>query len=338
MMALEMARGATRTPLLSPGGTRTHNLQFTRPVLYPVELRMFVRLQDEEIQSESQALTMTPAERARQIDKEEFEAECAAIRQRAIAYSSQRRREDREAFLAAAAREPVVFTRRRTIHRRRTPMPVVEPMKPTAMIVDPTSLKPKVSKPKPKPIRAAIEPRRITIDGVAMTRREWAEHLGISLSALNTRVSRLGSIEAAIRLGSAHRHPVTANGMTKSLSAWAGYFGIAWSTFRRRVQAADDAHTAIVRLLNGDEFVESRRGPDGHSYTFDGRTLTLAEWASVTGLNSETIRSRLKNHWSIEAALTTPPRISGPGVPSDFAPLEGTGGGSTAQETPNLSF
>lgn len=40
MMAFELARGATWTPLLSPGGTRTHNLQLGMPVLYPVELRM----------------------------------------------------------------------------------------------------------------------------------------------------------------------------------------------------------------------------------------------------------------------------------------------------------
>ena len=35
------ARGTRKVPLMSRGGTRTHNLQFGKPVLYPVELRVF---------------------------------------------------------------------------------------------------------------------------------------------------------------------------------------------------------------------------------------------------------------------------------------------------------
>lgn len=41
MNTLQKVRGVTRTPLLSPGGTRTHNLQLGMPALCPVELRMF---------------------------------------------------------------------------------------------------------------------------------------------------------------------------------------------------------------------------------------------------------------------------------------------------------
>lgn len=40
-MALKWMRGTVKMPLLSPGGTRTHNLQVGIPVLYPVELRVF---------------------------------------------------------------------------------------------------------------------------------------------------------------------------------------------------------------------------------------------------------------------------------------------------------
>jgi hypothetical protein len=40
------------------------------------------------------------------------------------------------------------------------------------------------------------------------------------------------------------------------------------------------------------------------TYTHDGRTLTLAEWALTTGLSKDTIYSRLHSGWSIERALT----------------------------------
>lgn len=41
----------------------------------------------------------------------------------------------------------------------------------------------------------------------------------------------------------------------------------------------------------------------------DGRTLTLAEWARETGLNSHTVANRIDRlGWSVQRALTTPPR------------------------------
>lgn len=41
--------------------------------------------------------------------------------------------------------------------------------------------------------------------------------------------------------------------------------------------------------------------------TFDGKSLTVAEWAERTGLAYNTLFYRLQRHgWSVEAALTTP--------------------------------
>lgn len=42
---------------------------------------------------------------------------------------------------------------------------------------------------------------------------------------------------------------------------------------------------------------------------YNGMVKTVAEWAEVTGLNVGTIRSRLKNGWSAERALTEKPYI-----------------------------
>lgn len=42
--------------------------------------------------------------------------------------------------------------------------------------------------------------------------------------------------------------------------------------------------------------------------TFNGKTQSIPRWAKELGLNAETIRSRLYVGWSVEEALTTPPR------------------------------
>jgi hypothetical protein len=45
--------------------------------------------------------------------------------------------------------------------------------------------------------------------------------------------------------------------------------------------------------------------------TFNGKTMTVAEWARETGINDGTLRARLFHMgWSIEKALTTPTRKS----------------------------
>ena len=39
---------------------------------------------------------------------------------------------------------------------------------------------------------------------------------------------------------------------------------------------------------------------------FDGRTMTLAQWARNTGINSTTIRARLNRGWTVKDSLTKP--------------------------------
>ena len=157
---------------------------------------------------------MTPAERARQIDKEEFEAECAAIRQRAFAYAEECRKAEAEKLGAWLN------------------------------------------------------------DG--KKRNEPKKRFGLLRHHQN-------AIEAASRVNSAR---------AKQLIAF-------------------------------------------------GRGLSLREWSEETGLPEGTIRSRLKYGWTLEDALSRDVQVhrkSTPGVVSDFAPSKGTGAGSTAQETPNLTF
>lgn len=40
---------------------------------------------------------------------------------------------------------------------------------------------------------------------------------------------------------------------------------------------------------------------------YRGQIHTIADWSKITGLSRETIRRRLKNGWTIQEALDTPP-------------------------------
>lgn len=198
---------------------------------------------------------MTPAERARQIDREEFAAECAAVRQRAYAYVEHRRHEAR-AELATWLGRPApagVFKVEMQPTRRRHVVAALERYR-------------------------ELSAKRHTVGGLTMTKRQWADYLGITYSALNTRISRLGSLEVAIQQRSLRRSGVSVAGMTKSVTEWADFLGIARSVLYHRIKT-EPAETLIA------------------------------------------------------AYLADPP-----GVVSNLPDNSGTGAGSTAQETPNLTF
>lgn len=78
----------------------------------------------------------------------------------------------------------------------------------------------------------------------------------------------------------------------------------------------------------------------GETYSYCGRALTILEWAAATGLSRGTLYQRLRDGWTIERALTVPMRgrCGLPGVVADLSAIEGTGAGSTAQETPKITF
>jgi hypothetical protein len=69
-------------------------------------------------------------------------------------------------------------------------------------------------------------------------------------------------------------------------------------------------------------------------YEFRGRRYLLNELAELSGVESSTIRARLGNGWSLEQAVCIPSiEQRRAGVVMNFLPFEGTGAGSTAQET-----
>ena len=56
--------------------------------------------------------------------------------------------------------------------------------------------------------------------------------------------------------------------------------------------------------------VEQARNSDHvHELTFNGVTRCISEWAEIARIDRRTIHTRLRDGWSIEDALTRPPRI-----------------------------
>ncbi|TPM61099.1 hypothetical protein FJ959_07340 [Mesorhizobium sp. B2-2-4] len=119
---------------------------------------------------------MTPAERARLIDKQEFEAECRAVRKRVYARLGIKRVEDRAHMQRAMSKQaqPGQFKR-------------------------PIAARPAEPKPKPTHMRRhGPISRHHTIAGRTLTRRQWAAELGITSNAMDQAVYRHGSVEAVV--------------------------------------------------------------------------------------------------------------------------------------------
>lgn len=70
-----------------------------------------------------------------------------------------------------------------------------------------------------------------------------------------------------------------------------------------------------------------------------GHRYTIAQLASLSGITADTLRHRLGVGWTIEQAVTVPtPAQRRRGVVVNFPGFLGTGAGSTAQETPEITF
>jgi len=52
----------------------------------------------------------------------------------------------------------------------------------------------------------------------------------------------------------------------------------------------------------------THRANSRYQITWDGQTKCLTEWADIIGISGVGLRERLRRGWSVERALTTPPR------------------------------
>lgn len=88
---------------------------------------------------------------------------------------------------------------------------------------------------------------------------------------------------------------------------------------------------AIEDLFKG----KRRYSLEHKELTVNGETRTYQEWANRSGKAARQIRSRIVAGWTPERAVYQPLQA---GVGVDFPEVVGTGAGTAAQDTSNLSF
>lgn len=142
---------------------------------------------------------------------------------------------------------------------------------------------------------------------------------------------------------------LTHEGITQPIREWALDYGIPTHLIRDRLRRGWTVEKAITTPMNvapGERLMDRARRPSGassHRRRFEhaGRSLTVTQWAEHTGISYATLANRLRSGWPVGKALTKPVRRQSdqhPGVVSNFPPVSGTGAGSTAQETPEITF
>lgn len=138
------------------------------------------------------------------------------------------------------------------------------------------------------------------------------------------------------------------NGLSLTLRGWAEKSGLPYDLIRDRVLRGYPIGVAIGNSYGRKGYAPpmfrpitqsttSGRGPAPRLHTFDGMTMTVAEWAAHLGINPVTLRVRISRRGSLAEALCMPKGIYR-GEGSDFGPSKGTGGGSTAQESAEIDF
>jgi len=76
-------------------------------------------------------------------------------------------------------------------------------------------------------------------------------------------------------------------------------------------------HLTLDRINNNGDYCpencrwatrkeQARNTRQNHFITFNGKTMTIAEWAEYVGVSSTVLRTRLYRGWPIERALTRP--------------------------------
>lgn len=97
----------------------------------------------------------------------------------------------------------------------------------------------------------------------------------------------------------------TFDGKTMTISEWSEHTGITRSTLCKRICSGWPIERALT------EPVDHRMGGGdrGQTYTFNGETLTIPQWARKLGFRASMLRERIiQLGWPIERALTQPSR------------------------------
>lgn len=186
----------------------------------------------------------------------------------------------------------------------------------------------------------------LTHNGETHDLNQWSKIIGISKQTLRNR-HRYGWPTERILTTMKHSRStqpkpkakpkstaklLTHEGHTRTIAKWSKATGIPQTILHMRERMGWSAERILTTPY-------TPRGTVIVQLTYEGQTLTIAEWSERLGLAVATIKQRLRNGLPIARVLSAEVRRGRPrGVASDFGHAHGTGGGTNAQETPNITF
>lgn len=205
---------------------------------------------------------MTPAERARLINQQEFDAECRAIRQKALRYAQARRQEEIARWAKILATD--------------TPKP----------------------KPKAGVVPMGRKPKLYTYNGEAKSLSEWATKYDLDYGTLANRIRNGIPIERALTMKPGERARLHfVNGVSKTLEEWAEHAGIHYNTLIARMKTRTLAEALAMQKGKG----RSRRKVQPQTETASDLPSTgdgpgvVADFAGSTGTGAGRTAQEIPN-------------------------------------------
>lgn len=174
--------------------------------------------------------------------------------------------------------------------------------------------------------------------GKTLTLRQWAAQSGINYITLYYRIrKRRMSLDHALNpnhLTSGKKPKLhTAHGLTMTLHQWAEHLGVNYALLRRRLASGVPAEQALTA---------DRLSPrlNTKTYTVNGITKTLPEWAEHLGITYSALMQRLTRYTLAEAIAIPARRVvrrKGRGVVSNLEGLRETGAWGFPQDMSNIT-
>ena len=139
--------------------------------------------------------------------------------------------------------------------------------------------------------------RTITFHGETLCLEDWGRKIGVSPSALFTRLENGWTIEEALSTPPLRPQTfVDFAGETLSLTEWAKRLGVGRRTLATRLRLGWSVERALTMPVKQKE----------RMITFQEETLSISAWERKLGMKKSTLRARLKDGVPLEIALTAP--------------------------------
>lgn len=142
-------------------------------------------------------------------------------------------------------------------------------------------------------------PKKIDLGVVALTPKEIAKNVGVSINTIYARKYRNWKPTEIACPQVQTEHEITFNGKTQNAKAWAKETGLAHTTICRRIRDGYSPEEVLTR--------PSQKGYRKlRQITANGKTQDIKAWAKETGIRIELIRERIVRGWPEQDAVTIP--------------------------------